>query len=241
MGVTAHLLGRLAAFRGRIGDARRLLSKAALAYHGANAVPWLVRAEQDLAAISGVVRRTTSIDGVFRKDGRTWHLRWRDGEATVPDSKGMHDLSVLLGQPGTPVHVLDLVAAAGGPPRAGAGGDTGPVLDGMAREAYKRRVAELEADIAEDEREGTSQRVGTLVEERDFLVRELASAYGLGGRARTTGDPAERARKAVAMRVATAIKAIREVHPGLARHLELAVSTGRFCVYRPEETATWHS
>ncbi len=43
------------------------------------------------------------------------------------------------------------------------------------------------------------------------------------------------------MRIATAIKAIREVHPPLARHLELAVSTGRFCVYRPEETVTWHS
>ncbi|MFI6832606.1 ATP-binding protein [Kribbella sp. NPDC050241] len=241
MGVTAHLLGRLAAFRGRIGDARRLLSSAVSAYQGANTVPWLTRAEQDLAAISGVVRRTTSVEGVFRQDGRTWHLSWRNGEATVPDSKGMHDLSVLLGRPGTPVHVLDLVAAAGGPPRTAAGGDTGPALDGVARDAYKRRVAELDTDIAEAELDGTPQRVGTLVEERDFLVRELAAAYGLGGRARTTGDPAERARKAVAMRVATAIKAIREVHPGLARHLELAVSTGRFCVYRPEETATWHS
>jgi hypothetical protein len=241
IGVTAHLLGRLAAFLGQAGDARRLLSKAADAYRGAGAKPWLAKAEQDLAAIGVAVGPTASVEGLFRKDGRTWQLRWRDGEATVPDSKGMHDLSVVLARPGQPVHVLDLVAAVGGPPRAAAGGDTGPLLDGTARAAYKRRVTELETDIADAERDGAPQLVGTLTDERDFLVRELAAAYGLGGRPRTTGDQAERARKAVAMRIATAIKAIREVHPSLARHLELAVSTGRFCVYRPEETVTWHS
>lgn len=240
-GVTAHLLGRLAAFQGRALEARRLLTKAVSAYQGSSAVPWLTMAQQDLAAIGGAVRPATSIEGAFRQDGRTWHLRWRDGEATVPDSKGMHDLSMLLAQPGKPAHVLDLVAAVGGPPRAGAGGDTGPILDGTARAAYKRRVTELETDIAEAEQDGASLRLGTLVDERDFLVRELAAAYGLGGRPRTTGDATERARKAVAMRIATAIKAIRESHPALARHLELAVSTGRFCVYRPEETVIWHS
>jgi hypothetical protein len=153
----------------------------------------------------------------------------------------MYDLSVLLGRAGEPVHVLDLIAAGGGPDRAAVGGDTGPVLDDQARTAYKRRLTELEGDIAEADRDGDSQLARELIEERDFVVRELAAAYGLGGRARTTGDPAERARKAVAMRIATAIKAIREVHPALARHLELSVSTGRFCVYHPEEAVTWHS
>jgi tetratricopeptide (TPR) repeat protein len=242
MGVTLHLLGRLAAFLGRTNEARRLLAQTVEKYRDSGAAPWLAKAERDLAAIGGTpARAPTAVEGLFKKDGRTWHLRWRDGEVTVPDSKGMHDLSALLARPGEPVHVLDLVAAVGGPPRMAAGGDTGPVLDGAARAAYKRRLTELETDIAEAEQDGESQLAGTLTDERDFLVHELAAAYGLGGRARTTGDPAERARKAVAMRIATAIKAIREVHPQLARHLELAVSTGRFCVYRPEEAVTWHS
>jgi tetratricopeptide (TPR) repeat protein len=244
MGVTAHLLGRLAAFLGRTHEARRLLARAIDAYRDCGAAPWLTKVEQDLAAVAGRPAKTATsgvVEGLFHQEGRTWQLRWREGEATVPDSKGMHDLSVLLVRPGEPVHVLDLVAAAGGPLRAAAGGDAGPVLDGPARAAYKRRLTELETDIAEAEGEGASQLAGRLTEERDFLVRELAAAYGLGGRARTMGDPAERARKAVAMRIATAIKAIREVHPPLARHLELAISTGRFCVYRPEETVTWHS
>ncbi|MFI6673739.1 ATP-binding protein [Kribbella sp. NPDC050470] len=237
MGTTAHILGRLAAYLGDTGEARRLLAKAVTAYEGANAVPWRTMAEKDLAAIGVAVRPATRVEGMFRPDGRTWRVRWRDGEASVPDSKGMHDLSVLLGRPGEPVHVLDLVAAAGGPARTAAGGDTGPILDSTARASYKRRLAELETAIAE----GTSQRVETLTEERDFLVHELAAAYGLAGRVRTTGDQGERARKAVAMRIATAIRAIRAVHPALAHHLELAVSTGRFCVYRPEENTTWHT
>ena len=76
-------------------------------------------------------------------------------------------------------------------------------------------------------------------EEREFLVAELAGAVGLGGRARTTGDPVERARKAVTMRVGTAMKAIAEVHPALARHLRASVSTGRFCAYQPEDPVNW--
>ncbi len=189
MGVTAHLLGRLAAFLGRTDEARRLLGRAIDAYHDSGAKPWLAKAEQDLAAIAGrTTRAAQAMEGLFHKYGRIWQLRWRDGEATVPDSKGMYDLSVLLARPGEPVHVLDLVAAGGGPQRAEVGGDTGPILDDQARAAYKRRLTELEADIAEAERDGESQLAGTLTEERDFLVRELAAAYGLGGRARTTGN-----------------------------------------------------
>jgi hypothetical protein len=41
------------------------------------------------------------------------------------------------------------------------------------------------------------------------------------------------------MRVGTALKAIAEVHPALARHLRASVSTGRFCSYRPEDPVTW--
>ena len=57
----------------------------------------------------------------------------------------------------------------------------------------------------------------------------------------STGDRAERARKAVTMRIATAQKAIAEAHPELAQHLRLSVSTGRFCCYRPERPVTWRT
>ena len=65
--------------------------------------------------------------------------------------------------------------------------------------------------------------------------------HGLGGRVRTAADPVERARKAVGMRVATALRAVEAVHEPLARHLRLAVRTGRFCTYAPESPVRWHT
>lgn len=52
----------------------------------------------------------------FVRTGPLWQLSFRGRAATVPDSKGMRDLAVLLARPGEEVHVLDLVEAAGGPP-----------------------------------------------------------------------------------------------------------------------------
>ena len=175
----------------------------------------------------------------FRREGRLWHLRFRGRAASVPDSKGMADLAALLARPGHDVHVLDLVEAAGGPPAEAAEAGTGHVLDREARTAYKSRLVELEEDLAGAEADHDIGRAERLRAERDFLAAELGAALGLGGRTRTEGDRTERARKAVTMRIATALKAIDAVHPDLARHLRLAVSTGRFCAYRPEQPTTW--
>ncbi|MGH7320693.1 MAG: hypothetical protein ACRELA_13850, partial [Candidatus Rokuibacteriota bacterium] len=75
--------------------------------------------------------------------------------------------------------------------------------------------------------------------EIEFLARELAAAYGLGGRRRRIGDAAERARKAVASRIRDSIDRIRESHPPLASHLENSIRLGTFCAYRPERPQRW--
>jgi hypothetical protein len=71
------------------------------------------------------------------------------------------------------------------------------------------------------------------------VVDELTAALGLGGRARTTGGSAERARSAVTQRVRATIRRIDGVHPRLGRHLRAAVRTGTFCSYTPEEPVRW--
>jgi hypothetical protein len=43
------------------------------------------------------------------------------------------------------------------------------------------------------------------------------------------------------MRIGTAIRALDDVHPELARHLRNSVSTGRFCCYRPEDQVVWRT
>ena len=68
---------------------------------------------------------------------------------------------------------------------------------------------------------------------------ELAGAVGLGGRARRTAGPEERARKAVYSRVRHTLRTLAEVHPELSQHLTIAIRTGVTCAYRPERAPDW--
>jgi hypothetical protein len=242
-GVTAFQLGRLAAHLGRADEAAQWLSTALDAHRRAGAHLLVQLTEATIAELGTTPPAPTAerapTAAEFRRDGRVWRVVWRSNAATVPDSKGMRDLATLLARPGKEVAAVDLVEGAGGPPAAASAAGTGPQLDARAREEYRRRLTDLEEDVAEAERNADAGRLAVLSEEREFLVAELAGAVGLGGRARTTGDPAERARKAVTMRVGTALKAIAEVHPALARHLRASVSTGRFCSYQPEDPVDW--
>jgi hypothetical protein len=243
-GITAHQLGRIAAALDRRADANTWLQRALDAHRRAGASLLVGNTERALAE-SGVVsppRNQPQLrdTGELRRDGRIWHLRWRGQAATVPDSKGMRDLARLLSSPGREVHVFDLVEAAGGPAVRADAGNAGPHLDGEARDAYRMRLAELEDDLRRAEDDADLGQAAALREERDFIAAELAAAFGLGGRERLAGDRHERARKAVAMRIRTALRAIGEVHPALGRHLQASVATGRFCVYRPEQPVEWH-
>jgi hypothetical protein len=110
-----------------------------------------------------------------------------------------------------------------------------------ARRAYQQRLADLEGELAEAEENADLGRVERLRAERSMLAGELAAALGLGGRARFAGDPAERARKAVTMRIRAAISAVAAQDDVLARHLRNTIRTGRVCSYQPEETVSWRT
>ena len=79
--------------------------------------------------------------------------------------------------------------------------------------------------------------------ERDFLVRELARAVGLGGRDRRAASDSERARSGVTRAIRQAIARIGEHHPELGEHLDHAVRTGTYCAYVPDPgaPAAWTS
>jgi len=76
-------------------------------------------------------------------------------------------------------------------------------------------------------------------EELGAAASALGERHGLGGRARKTGDHAERARSAVTWRIRSAISRIEAVHPALGRHLKNSVRTGTFCAYEPERRVDW--
>jgi hypothetical protein len=250
-GTIAEQLGKLAAYLGRPAEAGRYLATARDRYERAGTPALLARLDAleaapppaqpaDPAARVATVN-TPDTGGRLQRSGPVWLVEWRGRRCTVPDSKGIRDLAVLLAHPGQPVPALELVEVAGGPPAAAAGASLGPVIDATARRAYQRRLAELDEELTEAEEYADLGHVERLRAERSMLATELAGALGLGGRARFAGDPAERARKAVTMRIRAAISAVAEQDDALARHLRNAVRTGRLCSYQPEEPVSWQT
>jgi tetratricopeptide (TPR) repeat protein len=185
---------------------------------------------------------------VFRREGDYWLVVFDGQTARMRDLKGMRYLARLLAEPGREHHVLDMVAAeASGRAQVGsrdaaavpgaAFGDAGEILDARAKEAYRRRLAEIDEDIDEARASGDSERAAQADAERDFLVRELAGAFGLGGRARRAASGSERARAGVTRAVRQAMIRIAEHHPALGEHLDRAIRTGSYCAYLPDTRA----
>jgi hypothetical protein len=111
--------------------------------------------------------------------------------------------------------------------------DTVPLLDAQAREAYRRRLGELEDDLEQARSWADPERAARAEAEIDALVDELARAAGLGGRDRAAPSPAERARVSVTKAIRNALKTIARHSPALGDHLAASVHTGRFCSYAP--------
>jgi cytochrome c-type biogenesis protein CcmH/NrfG len=116
-------------------------------------------------------------------------------------------------------------------------GDAGETLDAQAKAHYRRRLEELEGDLDEARASADPERAARAEEERDFLVRELAAAIGLGGRDRRMGSPSERARVSVTRAIRSALARIDEHSSALGDHLERTIRTGTFCSYRPDPRA----
>ena len=89
--------------------------------------------------------------------------------------------------------------------------------------------ADLDEDLAEAEEWNDTERASRLRAEKDFLVRELAAATGLGGRPRQLGSESERARINVTRAIRSAISKIRDRAPDAAAHLDRTIRTGTRC------------
>jgi tetratricopeptide (TPR) repeat protein len=197
----------------------------------------------------GTRRGTQSeVANLFRREGDYWSVTFDGQTVRIRDLKGMRYLARLLTDPGREYHVLDLVAAESGqvgPVHAGglqglrhsALGDAGEVIDAQAKQAYRRRLAEIDDDLEQAHAGGDEERAAQAETERDFLVRELARAFGLGGRERRAASASERARAGVTRAVRHAIARIGAHDARLGDHLTRAIHTGTYCSYLPDRGA----
>lgn len=237
----------LAIVSAAVGDQERARSHVARAIEAARRLgsPALVeRIQRESSSLSLPVSTRSAgpeaSDGenVFRRAGDVWTVGFRSRTVQLRDSKGLQDLAALLARPGVHVAALDLAVSDAARPDSN---DAGEVLDAAARDAYRRRLIELEEEASAADAAGDIAHSTRIATEREALVEQLTAAYGLGGRARRVGSNAERARTAVTARIRDAIRRIEAAHPELGQHLSRSVRTGTFCVYEPETPVHWHT
>jgi len=238
-GTVDGYLSLAAAALGRPDDAARWATSAVRLAQRFGAVWWIDR----FAALSEPVpaRRVA----VLRPDtDGVWTVGYDGATVAVREMKGFHYLRLLLREPGREFSALDLSSwAAGHPDRPVDEAGLGDVVDRRALIAYRQRLAELDAEIAEAEQWADHGRLSRLRTERDALLDQVAAATGLGGRLRKAGGSAERARIAVRKAIAAATERIGEVEPDLGHALRHDVHTGAGCRYDPEPSRplTWRT
>jgi hypothetical protein len=193
---------------------------------------------------------------LFRHEGDYWTLVFQGTTCRVKNTYGMHYLAQLLRAPRHDIHVLTLIhgsrntegavapeisvptgrqahsAVAG--THLGVFTNADEVLDAPARAAYKQRLTALQAELAEAQSWNDLGRSAALQAEIEFLTQELLRATGLGGRARQTASPAERARVNITRAIMSAITRIASLHPACGQYLAQTITTGTFCVYTPD-------
>ena len=165
----------------------------------------------------------------LHRDGDDWLLEAGGERSRLRDARGLHYLRALLAVPGRDVPALDLVAGgAGVHPQA-----AGPVLDEQARSAYRRRLAQLAAELEAADRTGDPGRSEALQAERQALLAELRKATGLAGRTREVSLEAERARVNVTRTLRGTLDRISQAAPRAGAYLQASIRTGRACRYEP--------
>ncbi len=214
--LVAHTRRQYAALlraRGDPGDwelATDLLAEAAAVYRRLEIGPLAEHAE-------AVLRRSHDADagdrdGVneFRRTGAGWVLAFDGRRAEVAAGAGLDHIAEVLAAGGRPVQAVDLV---------GAGAD--PATE------YRARLAELDRPSA-----GTADPLAAALAraERDLLWAELTTPEG---------DPTDRARRLVALRIRAALDQVDAVLPSLGHHLRRAIRTGTFCLYEPGRPGLW--
>ena len=119
----------------------------------------------------------------LRRAGDMWQASYRGHVAYLRDTKGLHDLATLLAHPGTDLSALSL--AGGELSHSAHRSRAEPVLDHAGLIAYRRRLHELDDELASAQDNADLARQQRASEEREQLLTELRRATRPGGGSRS--------------------------------------------------------
>lgn len=199
-------------------------------------------AQQETAGMGLAVAVTDEPPGavaVCARDGLQWRIDLADRSVLVEHSVGMLHLAVLLANPGTDVAAIELAGGAAvlGARNVRSSLSAQPVLDRSAVHDYRQRLARLRTEIDDLEAAGQPASAAKARTERDWLLAELATSAGLGGRRRSFSDDKERARLAVGRAIRRSVARVSAEDPVVGEHLRRRIHTGVQCSYRPGTAA----
>jgi len=164
--------------------------------------------------------------GVLARAARGWAISADGRRVVLPDLRGVRHLAVLLERPGEEVSALELCGA----PAVDSGRHE--LADHQAVAAYRRRLRDLDADLAGADPE----RALRLRLERDAIHEHLTQILGLAGRSRAFATSAERARTAVRKAIKRAIDTITAADADLGAEVNATIITGFSCRHEPDTT-----
>jgi hypothetical protein len=176
-------------------------------------------------------------------------IAYRGTTFRLKDIKGLSYIAYLLAHPGERFHVRELITEVEGTavPASVIGpevereavkthdlGDAGDALDQRAQGDYRRRLRELDEELAEAEGFNDLGHAERVRRELEFLNAELSAALGNGGRSRKAASHVERARGMVSKNIRAGLEKIRSEDPALGRHFAASIRTGYYCAYLPD-------
>lgn len=176
---------------------------------------------------------------VFKKKGQAWVIRHDSGDDFVLlPSKGAAYLHLLLSRQGQSVSAVNLAFEVARVPQNFQLGSAGERSDQEAQAAYRARLADIQEDLAEAERDNDEASVERLRGERDSLIAEVKN-HGWAGRAKKDHDDRDRVRKSVGIAIRRAIEQIGKYDQKFVAHLKPHLHCGNHPVYRPPSAVDW--
>ncbi len=175
----------------------------------------------------------------LRRRGQGWDLRFagHEPQALLP-SIGCVYLSELLRFPDKRFTVSELLVAAYGDKAAMPRGAGATVLNGQAKLAFARRLAELEEELEEaNERRDLGRQIAVAVE-RERLLAEV-KRLGFKTKAKRHDSDLNRVRNSVCNAIRRSLVTIKRFEPSAHAHLKESLSFGFSVTYQPAAPIPW--